>query len=175
MIRLFKLIFVIVILLGAYYSYKNHSESSALWHSLTTPQNVQIKFPVKPEHTQKIRDFPVIGQAKLQIYQQQINDELFVYIELQTRKKDISELTLNDLEPAILAMNATDTLEMSDKTLFELQSNPAMDYAAHDKKGNLIYCRTVKKNNQLISIIYGSQTDRFSKKRHKQFFNSLKL
>jgi len=175
MIRLFKLIFLIVILLAAYFSFKQHSDSSAAWHSVTTQQNVKIKFPGNPKHTQKIRDFPIIGQAKLQIYQQQTKQDLFVYIELQARSRKLSQLKLNQLETAIFALTGTDNLEITNKRFFDLYSKSALDYLAHDAKGNLIYCRTFKLNDQLVSLIYASPTGQFNKKRHKQFFNSLQL
>jgi len=175
MIRLFKLIFIIVILTAAYYSFKQHRESITLWHSITTQQSIKIKFPGEPQHTQKIRDFPIIGQSGLQIYQQQVDNELFVFIELQTRSKNISKLKLNKLEDAIFAINGTTGLKITNKRFFNLQSQPAMDYVAHDTKGNLIYCRTLKLKNQLASLIYASPVKQFNKKRHKQFFDSLKL
>ena len=175
MIRLFKLVFIVVILAGAYFSFKHHSESSALWFSVTTQQNIKIKFPSNPRHTQKIRDFPIIGQAKLQIYQQETEGDLFVYIELQSRTKNLSKFNLNELEVAVFALNGTENLNLTNKRLFDLESNPTLDYVAHDKNGNLIYCRTIKVNNQLVSVIYASPAEKFSKKRHKQFFNSLQL
>ena len=173
MIRLFKLTFIFVILAGAYFSFKQHNDSLTLWQSVTSQKNVKVKFPGNAKHTKKIRNFPIIGQAKLQIYQLQTEPDLFVYIELQARTKNLTQLKLNELEATILALNGTDDLKITNKHFFDLESKPALDYVAHDKKGNLIYCRTIKINNQLVSMIYASPVEQFSKKRHKQFFNSL--
>ncbi len=175
MIRLFKLIFVFVILAAAYYSFKQHSEPAIFWHPVKTQQNINIKFPGDPKHTQKIRDFPIIGQARLQIYQQLLDDDLFVLIELKARDKDLTRFNLDELETAIFALNGTENLRISNKHLFELHAYPSIDYVAHDKKGNLIYCRTIKVNNQLVSMIYASPVEQFSKKRHKKFFDSLQF
>ena len=175
MIRLFKLVFIIVILTGAYFSYKSHIESSAPWHTVTTQQNKQISFPSAPKHTQKIRDFTLIGQSSLHIYQQQTERELFAYIELQTRKSSLNKFNLKQLEAAVFAMNGTDDIKITNKHYFEYQSQPTLDYVAHDTKGNLIYCRTFKLNDLLVSLIYASPTKQFNKMHHKQFFNSLQL
>ncbi|VAX00844.1 hypothetical protein MNBD_GAMMA21-2300 [hydrothermal vent metagenome] len=175
MVRLFKLVFIIVILSAAYFSYKAHVESSAPWHAVTTQQNKQIKFPVAPKHTQKIRDFPIIGQSSLHIYQQQTDPELFAYIELQTRKNSLDKFTLKQIETAVFALNGTEDLKITNKRFFDHQSIPTLDYVAHDTKGNLIYCRTYKLDDLLVSLIYASSKKRFNKKRHKQFFDSLKL
>jgi len=175
MIRLFKLVFIIVILSAAYFSYKTHVESSKPWQSMTTQQKIQINFPDAPEHTQKIRDFPIVGQSSLHIYQHQTDKELFAYIELATRKNSLKIFTLQQLEAAVLAMNGTDDLKITNKHYFKNNSQPIVDYVAHDTKGNLIYCRTYKLDDHLVSLIYASSTEQFDKKRHKQFFNSLKL
>jgi len=178
MIRLFKLIFFIVILSGAYFSYKSHNESADStrpWYPIITQQKIQIQFPIAPKHTKKIRDLPIIGQSNLQIYQQQTDKELFVYIELRTRNQKLNKLKLNQLETAVHTVNGTDDLKITNKHFFSANSQSIMDYVAHDTNGNLIYCRTYKLDGMLVSLIYASQADQFNKKRHKQFFNSLQL
>jgi len=176
MIRLFKLVFVIVIIAGAFFSFQQHSATlvpSTKWPFVTTQNNAQIQFPDKPEHTQRIRNLPGIGEVNLQIYQHQAENELFVYIEMHTASKKFNTFDLNDLEPTVFALNDTNNLAISHKRHYDHQGHATLDYVAHDQKGNIIYCRTIKQAQRLISIIYVSPLNHFSKKRHKQFFNAV--
>ena len=174
MIRLFKLVFVIVILAAAYFSFKQHAVSTAQWTGITTPTKVQLKFPDKPTHAQKLRNLPILGEAKLLIYQYRAKNDLFVYIEVAAHKRRLDSYKLAELESAIFALNDTANMTLTDKKHYERDGFSVLEYVAKNGKDQRLYCRTLKQADRLASILYISTSSHFSKQRHEQFFNSLK-
>jgi len=119
------------------------------------------------------RTLPIIGPVNLHIYQHQAENEVFAYIELKL-PNHLKPLSLAELEPAVFMLNDTQNLTISHKHLLTHPNHTSLDYVTEDTKGNIIYCRTITAAEKLMSIIYISTAEHFSKQRHKQFFDALR-
>ena len=178
--RLFKLLVIAIIVGSAYLYAKQHSNDSDKWQTVTTPSGVSIQFPQQPISKSLQRDLPVLGRINLMTYQSAQDNHIFILLlaspsERSNQQKDIQRSNLHDLEAAIHAMNDTTQLTITDKRAFLLQSQPGLEYKATNPHGAVIWCRTVKIGNQLLSIIYGSSKPDQDNRLRDSFFQSFRL
>jgi hypothetical protein len=56
-----------------------------------------------------------------------------------------------------------------------LHSQPGIEYLATSQAGAKLWCRTVKRDTQLVSIIYANRSAAYNEKLRDAFLNSLQL
>ena len=173
--RLFKLL-IIAIIIGSVYSYaKQHSGDNTNWQHLSVVPGVSIQFPEQPVSKSFQKTIPALGKVNLTTYQSSTGSHIFVMLIADSQVKNIRNRNLNALEDSIHAINDTGGLTISNKQAFMFRSHPGIEYKANNQKGAILWCRTIKKDNQLISIIYGSSLEKIDGQLRDTFFNSLQL
>ena len=172
--RLFKLL-IIAIIIGSVYLYaKQHSGDTSNWQHLSVAPGVSLQFPEQPVSKSFQKNISSLGKINLTTYQSSNGSHIFVMLIADSPLKNIRNRNLNSLEDSIHAINDTTGLNITDKQAFMFRSHPGIEYQATNQKGAKLWCRTIKKDNQLISIIYGS-SEKIDGQLRDTFFNSLQL
>lgn len=183
--RLFKLL-VIVIIIGSLYLYARQNTDSANntgsgdnktseWQTITTASGVSLQFPRQPLAKSFDKFIDTIGRTHLTTYQSSRGDHVFIMLWVTLQENKIQHRKIGELEQAIHTINDTQQLTISHKQAFVLQSYYGLEYKARHPDGTILWCRTVNKDNQLISTIYASHDQNEDKQLRDRFFQSLRL
>jgi len=158
--RLFKLLILVIIIGSAYFFAKQQPDSASDWQTIKITHGVSIQFPQKPVSKSFQRNIPSLGKARLTTYQSIVDNKVFVLLWIVPLEKSPQQknIPLSGMEDVVHAINDTTQLKISNKQAFVLQSHPGIEYKATKPNGDSVWCRTIKKGNQLISIIYASRS-----------------
>jgi hypothetical protein len=174
-VRLFKLFVIGAIVAGAYFYTKQHSDVTPHWETIRVGPHISIQFPQQPVTKSFHKEIPGLGNIKLTTFQSAKDAHIFVLLWAQSLEKDIRGSSLNSLLSSVHAINDTSGLKISNKQEFMFHNHRGIEYKATNRNGASIWCRTIKKDNQLISIIYGSNSQDIDKQMRDNFLNSLQL
>ncbi|MGD8926453.1 MAG: hypothetical protein PVG20_06370 [Thioalkalispiraceae bacterium] len=173
--RLFKLLIIGIIVTVAYLYTQQHSTDTPQWETIAVGPDISIQFPQQPVSKSFHREIPGLGNIKLTTFQSAKDTHIFVLLWAQSLKKDIRGRSLISLLSSVHAINDTTGLKISNEKEFMFRNHRGIEYEATNRNGASIWCRTIKKDNQLISIIYGSNSQDIDKQIRDNFLNSLQL
>lgn len=183
--RLFKLLIIGMIVGSTYFYAKQHTDNasddrSSGWETVTTASGVSIKFPKHPVSKSFQKNIEKIGKTKLTTYQSNQDNHVFIMLwatplKKSNQQKEIQHKELPTLEAVIHAINDTRQLNITHKQTFVLQSHYGVEYKATHSNGTVLWCRTVKKGNQLYSAIYASHSQDSDKQLRDRFFQSFHM
>ena len=175
--RLFKLLILIVIIGSAYLFAKQQSGNSLDWQTTKIAHGISIQFPQKPVSKSFQRSIPALGKAKLTTYQSSVDNKIFILLwvsPLETSPLH-KNIPLSEMEDVVHAINDTAQLTITSKQAFVLRSYPGIEYRATKPNGDSVWCRTIKKGNQLLSVIYASHSSAPNLASRDNFFASLRI
>jgi len=173
--RLFKLLIIAIIIGSIYFYAKQHSSTTTNWQHLSIAHGISLQFPEQPVSKSFQKNIPSLGKVNLTTFQSASDAHIFVVLIAGSLAKNIRNQNLSALGDSIHAINDTTGLTITHKQAFMFHSLPGIEYKATNQKGAILWCRTIKKDNQLISIIYGSNSAKLDSQLRDTFFNSLKL
>jgi len=158
--RLFKLLILVIIIGSAYLFAKQQSDNEIDWPTVKIMHGVSIEFPQQPVSKSFQRSIASLGKVKLTTYQSSIDNKIFILLwvsphETSPQQKNVP---LSEMEDVVHAINDTAQLTITNKQAFVLQSFPGIEYKATKPNGDSVWCRTIKKGNQLFSVIYASRS-----------------
>jgi len=173
--RIFKLLIIAIIVSGVYYYVKQHAGDPSSWQKTSLETGGTIQFPQRPISKTFQRNISSLGKIEFTTYQAVYDKHLFIVLAVSNIEKDIKQKNIQALEQAIHAINDTSLSTISHKKTFVQQSYQGVEYKASNDSGSEAWCRTIKKGNQLLSVIYTSSTSVSDTKSRDTFFRSLRL
>jgi hypothetical protein len=173
--RLFKLLAILIIIGSIYFYAKQQNGTIENGYTITTPSGVSIRFPKEPARKTFYKNLYLLGKSRLIVYQSRIDNQLLVLLSVHPEQKDIRDIKFSELGTVIHEINDTSQMSISNQRDFVQQSYRGIEYKAITESGNSIWCRTVKRDGQLFSLVAAAGDGSGDKRTRTDFFQSLRL
>ena len=173
--RLFKLLIIGLVVGGLYLYAKQNTHDKNSWTTITTTAGIAIQFPTQPVSKSFNKNIDSLGKVKLTTYQSKSDNHMFILLQVTPMSESILQKKMTELESIIHTINDTRHMTINHRQAFVLQNHYGLEYQASDTNDSLLWCRTVKKGNQLYSLITASNQQHFDKALRDRFFRSIHL
>ena len=173
--RLFKFL-VIATIIGSLYFYAQHQSGvSESWYTTVTASGISIQFPERPASKTFNRIIKQMGNTRLTTYQLVVDNQVLVLLSALPEDQGFLDRPLEELEDIIHHVNDTTHMKIRNKRNFVQQSYRGIEYLAVADNGSSSWCRTVKRNGRLHSVITVTTGSSPNKQLTDAFFRSLRL